>query len=409
VRSPWSRVAVRLPRRPTPSPDRRPLRDLHALPALASQVRRFAVGAGADGARRYERICTGIASDEELLSLIAGAPPDQRRPNILLAAVHYLLLSGADEPLARHYPTVAAWRGVPFDVRHEPADPFPSFASFCRRHREPIATLIATRATQTNEVGRCAALLPAFAAVATLARRPLAIVDLGASAGLNLLFDRYAYDYGDAGRAGAEGSPVRLRCELRSGSFPVGHMPEVVWRLGVDRRLVDLHDEDGVLWLLACQWPDHLDRFVTMRAAVDLARTGDGAPVVMQGDVVSDLGRAVAGAPGDDQAHLCVFHSWVAAYLDPAGQAALVGAVREVAMTRPVSWVFAEMPYEVPKLPVPPADAGKVRGATALVLVSAGPENPAPPAVRLGDMHSHGRWLHWYGDGAAKESAPADC
>lgn len=370
-----------------------------AIPRLSDQVRRFAAGVGADGARRYERICRGVAEDEELLSLIAEAAPDQRRPNILLAAVHYLLLLGADDALARHYPTVAAWRDEPFGAEDEGTDVFACFAAFCRRNRERITALIATRATQTNEVGRCTALLPAFAAVAARARQPLALVDLGASAGLNLLFDRYAYDYGGAGRAGVDGSPVTLRCDVHA-AYPLDTaLPEIAARVGVDRRPVDLDDEDSALWLLACQWPDHLDRFVTVRKAIDLARKDPVAPAVLQGDVVSELGRAVAAVPGAEEAHLCIFHTWVAAYLAPAAQAALADAIREVGKARPISWIFAEMPYEVPDLPVPPPPAGKVKGATALVLVCDGPDSPAPSAVRLGDMHSHGRWLRWYRDG----------
>lgn len=372
-------------------------RDRGALP-LADQVRRFAAGAAADGAWRYERICTGIASDTELLALICEAPPAQRRPNILLAAVHFLLLQGAEDALARHYPTVAAWRdGAGVLAPTTGADPFPDFAAFCRRHRDRLGHLVATRATQTNEVGRCAGLLPALATVANRVGRPLAVVDLGASAGLNLIFDRYAYDYGAAGRAGAASSPVTIRCELRQGAPPLT-VPAVAARVGVDRTPVDVTDKDAALWLLACQWPDHLDRFATLRAAIDLARRPPGRPALLTGDVVSDLGRAVGSLPGGEEAHLCLVHSWMAAYLDADGQRALQEAITAVAATRPCTWIFAEDPGEVPGLPAPPAPGGgRVHGATALVGWTLDPDADRPMVDRLGDMHSHGRWLHWYG------------
>ncbi len=370
------------------------MHDGTGLDSLAEQFRQFAVVVGRDGAARYARICEGAASDEPLLELVKEAPPDQRRPNILLAAVHSLLLSGIDDPLAAHYPTVLAWRGEdPASARApDTTDPFPAFAAFCRRHREPVVQLVATRATQTNEVGRCRAILPALSTVASRAGTPVAIVELGAAAGLNLLFDRYAYDYGDGALAGDTASPVRLRCEVREGRPPTT-VPAVVARVGLDRRPVDVHVDDQARWLLACQWPDHLDRFEVARHAVSLSRSMTDAPVVRRGDAVEDLASVVATLPAD--AHLCVLHTWVAAYFTPAQQRALADAVADVASTRPVSWLFAEAPYEVPGLPVPPAPGEKVSGATAVVLVEQAP-GAAPGARRLADMHAHGRWLHWY-------------
>jgi hypothetical protein len=369
------------------------LKDEETGPSLAEQFRRFAVGVARDDAPRYARICAGIADDAELLSLAAEAPSDQRRPNILLAAVHYLLLSGVDHPLARHYPTVEAWRGLSGGVPDDD-DPFPDFAAFCRRHRPEIARLVATRATQTNEVGRCRALLPALAAVAARSGEPLGLVDLGAAAGLNLLFDRYFYDYGPAGVAGDPLSPVVLDCELRGGLLPPLGTPRVGGRIGVDRRPVDVRDDDSALWLLACQWPDHLDRFSITQLAVEVARVAERPPVVVAGDMVADLERVVDALPAD--VHVCLFHSWVAAYLTPGEQESLVAAVARVAEQRPTSWLYAEAPYEVPALPMPPPPADDVKGATALVLVEPG-RTPELGAVRLADMHSHGRWLVWYG------------
>ncbi|HVC15417.1 MAG TPA: DUF2332 domain-containing protein [Acidimicrobiales bacterium] len=377
---------------------------------LAEQFRRFAAGVRIDGAVRYARICEGIATDPSLLSLVAEAPPDQRRPNILLAAVHDRLLAGHDDPLAAHYPTVLAWRGEdPARALGPDLDPFPSFAAFCERDREAIAELVATRATQTNEVGRCTAILPALSCVAARAGGPIALVDLGAAAGLNLVFDRYAYAYtpatkgprrfgaADAGcEAGDRDSPVVLRCEVRGAPIPTA-IPAVAARVGLDRRPVDVRDEDQVRWLLACQWPDHLDRFEVARRAIGVARALDEPPLVRHGDALEDLDEIASTLPTD--ARLCVLHTWVAAYFTPDEQAALCDAVARLAATRPLSWVFAEAPYEVPALPVPPSPGGdgtKVRGATALVLVELEP-GARRVAYRLADMHSHGRWVRWYG------------
>jgi hypothetical protein len=374
-------------------------------PPLADQFRSFAVAVGRDGTAVYERICRGVADDRPLLDLTGLAPPAQRRPNLLLAAVHFLLLGGADDRLADHYRTVAEWRGTPVRRPADDRDPFVEFAAFCQAYQTELADLLVTRATQTNEVGRCAVLLPAFVTVAAAAGRPLALVDLGASAGLNLLFDRYAYRYASSTGAGAPGagvagSPVILDCDVRAGVLPDLALPPVAYRAGIDRQPVDVDDDDAARWLLACQWPEHVTRFARLRAAINLARAAPDRGAVRSGDVVDDLAETVAGAPPD--AHLCVYHSWVAAYLTTERQQALGAAIADVARSRPVSWVFAELPYEVPGLPVPPAPADRAgdrppKGATAVVLVDVDRDGRRSRVHRLADVHPHGRWMYWWG------------
>lgn len=390
------------------------MREPTSRKALPEQFRRFARGMERDGALRYAEICRGVAEDPWLLDLVAQAPPDQRRPNILLAAVHYLVLGGTDHPLAAWYPTVAAPRGPAADggiagsdgdgsyAKLDGAPPgqalFPAFSSFCRAYEGALAPLIATRATQTNEIGRCAALLPGFATVAS--RRngaPLAIVDLGTAGALSLHFDEYSYRYvrdGVIDSAGRPGSPVVLHCDVVEGAPPTAPVT-VAQRVGVDRTPVDVRDEESARWLLACQWPDHLDRFCLARDAIELARSSEQPIEIVQGDIITRLRDVASSTPG--HAHLCVVHTWVAAYLAPAAQRALQEEISAIAATRPVSWLFAETPYEVPELPLPPSPDAGSRSPTALVLVEDGPDVSARSAWRLADMHSHGRWLRWFG------------
>ncbi len=365
---------------------------------LADHFRAFAVVVERDGGTTYPVICRAVADDDEVLSFLDGAPPTQRRPILLLAAVHFLLLSGVEHALAAHYDTVAEVRGIP----HDPSgDVAAAFADFCRERRAALRELIASRTTQTNEVGRCTALLPGLCHIASLTgwADPLALLDLGTSAGLNLLFDDYAYTYGaavgDASvRAGAAGSAVVLECTARDDleHLPELRLPTMAARVGLDLSPLDPFSDDAALWLLACQWPDNPPRFGRLRAALANVRAAERPPRLERGDMVSDLRRIAATIPGDGP--LVVFHSWVAAYLDEDRQRALTREVSALGATRPVHHLYCESPFETPGLPTPRSPVQREGPDLATTLVHIGPDG-APP-VRLADTHPHGYWIRWW-------------
>src|SRR6476661_3256212 len=266
---------------------------------LAARFLRQAGGQFREDAPFYERLARGVAADPDLLALAALTRPDQDPPLLLLAAVHYLLLQDPREPLAAYYPSVAGAAALP-------GDPFPLFRAFCLRRRAAIAAILATRRVQTNEVQRCASLLPAFGVVAQAGGgRPLALVELGPSAGLNLFWDRYSYDYGPAGRAGDAASAVRLRCEPRGDQAPPlpRPLPRVASRVGVDLDPVDVRDPAAVLWLRALIWPGGEARAEQLERAVALAR--EDPPRLVAGDALALLPRMLDEAPRD--ATVCVF------------------------------------------------------------------------------------------------------
>ncbi len=207
----------------------------------------------------YAEFAAGVARDGELLALAARRQAGQPAPNMLFGAVQYLLLQGVEHPLAAHYPILSG--------SERPQGPaFLLFRAFCLEHRERVAELIATRRTQTQVVRRCTCLLPAFGLVFREAAAPLALIDVGASAGLNLNFDRYAYRYLRAGREvlrwGSDTARVALQADLRGpGTLP--EPPEeipVASRDGIDVNPIDLADRDELLWLRALIWPEHVER-----------------------------------------------------------------------------------------------------------------------------------------------------
>ena len=273
---------------------------------LADHFRGFAAAAERDGGTVYPAICRYVAEDDEVLSLLDHAPLPQRRPLILLASVHDLLLAGAEHPLAAHYDTVATVRGIPFHPTH--SDVATDFADFCRLHRDELERLVATRTTQTNEVGRCTSLLPALCHIAAgyPASTPLSLLDLGTSAGLNLLFDDYDYTYRQEGgdhtvTAGRVGAAVGLECRVRGdiADLPALRAPAVAARVGLDLSPIDPRAPGEARWLLACQWPENPARFGRLRSALGNVAASDHPPRLEQGDMIHDLARVARTIEGD--------------------------------------------------------------------------------------------------------------
>jgi hypothetical protein len=373
---------------------------VHGNQPLEEHFRLFAGTLERDGGTTYATISRAVAGNDDVLSILDGAPLMQRRPLLLLASVHFLLLSGAGHPLADFYDTVRLVRGQ-LAGPAPPGDVAAAFTDFCAGHRAELERLIATRTTQTNEVGRCTALLPALGHVAAQYgwNEPLSILDLGTSAGLNLLFDDYGYTYrpaegGAVRTAGTPGAAVALECAVRgdAADLPELRLPAVATRVGLDLAPVDAFSDDEARWLLACLWPDNLPRFARLRAAVANLRSSAHPPRLERGDILTELPGVVATMPGDGP--LVVFHSWVAAYLTEDEQRALATGVAALDGQRPVHYLYAESPNETPGLPTPPSPVPRKGADLATALVHVGPDGA--PAVRLADTHPHGYWIRWW-------------
>ncbi|MHB8440106.1 MAG: DUF2332 family protein, partial [Acidimicrobiales bacterium] len=191
---------------------------------LAEMWRAFADASCRGYSPLYEAVSHAVAEDDDILSLIAEAPAPGHMPTTFLAAVHYLLLGEPDQPLAARY------RGETNE------DVAPLLHGFCVEHRRTVLNLLTTRHTNTNEVGRSAALGPAFLTVAHHIGTPIAHVDVGCSAGLNLFCDRYRLDFGAHGGIGPTDAVVRVQCQVLGTAPPVAPiLPPVAARTGIDR------------------------------------------------------------------------------------------------------------------------------------------------------------------------------
>lgn len=261
------------------------------LEGLSQRFRSFAEEEGRTSSPLYGRLSTGISKDRELLE-IASHSLHAPVPQLFFAAVHYLLLKRSDHPLSNFYPDLR-------QQSEQPPDPYPQFRAFSLENREAIEDLLRTRLVQTNEVRRSALLLPAYQIIASQTNRPLAIIEIGAAAGLNLLWDRYSYDYGNGRICGDNDSEVKLQCELRGELSPplTRQLPKSGFGMGIDLNPLDVHNDDDVLWLRALVWPEHDKRVRLLESAVRVARRH--SPKLLKGDALDVLPKALPMVPGD--------------------------------------------------------------------------------------------------------------
>lgn len=289
----------------------------------------------------YERLSLAVAGDPELPALLDGVPPAKRQPNLLFAVVR-LLGGPVSDPRAFRDFTAANWPAVEANLR--------------------------TRSTQTNEPGRCAVLLPVLAKLP----QPLALLEVGASAGLGLYPDRYSYRYGDH-RLG-DGGPV-LDCALTGTPAP-DRLPEVVWRAGLDLNPLRVTDPADVAWLDALIWPEHQHRRDRLRAAAAIAAADP--PLLIRGDLVDDLPALAARAPAG--ATLVVFHTSVLYQVPAAKREAFDHLVR----TMPGHRISVEAPDVVGYDGLPPAPDRTLHNVLAL------------DQVPLAWARGHGQAVTWF-------------
>lgn len=343
-------------------------RDMPDGGLIPDRLHRFADRA-APSSPLYARISRAAAEEPIALRILAEAPHGQPAANILLAAVQFLMLDGVRHPLEGHYPSIG--RGEP------EGDSVELLFDFCRTYEDRIVEIVTHRTVQTNEVRRCIILLPAFTWVAQHRSSPLALLEIGSSAGLNLMFDRYRYDYGDGLTAGNPESPLTLTTELRSPTHPPPTSgAEVAWRRGIDLHPLDVTDPDDVLWGQALLWPEQVERIERYQKAVAIAAADP--PHLVAGSALEALPEQLAAAP--DGLALVVFHSFVLNQFTESERSRLGDLLAEASRSRPIDRISVEM---------------LSRAAEHPEIVHVRYENGSPTSQVLGAGHHHGEWLHW--------------
>lgn len=334
----------------TPTPRGRVSTIDDPLARLRGRYRAFADHEARGVSPLYEALARAVADSEALLGFVASLPGARQQPNLVFAAVRHLF-------------------GTPRDAGH--------LAELVAEHPDAIRALVLSRGTQTNEPGRCATLLPVLAALP----QPLALLEVGAAAGLCLLPDRYGYDFGRARLEPEDAAdapfPV-FPCTASDGTPLPERLPRIAWRAGLDLNPLDVSDADAAGWLETLVWPGQEARAERLREAMHVARRDP--PRVVRGDLVRDLRPLAETAPAD--ATLVIFHSAVLAYVAPdhrdrfARQVAEMGAV----------WISNESPAALPEVAAK-LDRKPPPGSFLLAV------NGNPVAFTGG----HGQSIHWLG------------
>jgi hypothetical protein len=283
-----------------------------AASAVAARYARFATEEAPGRSALYAEWAAGVAGDPASAQILAGIPETHRQPPLVFAVTRLL---GAPE---QEY---AAW------------------ASWLRAHAVEVVAEASRRSLQTNEPQRCAALIPALSEV----DGPIALLELGASAGLCLYPDRYSYRFRGSGGGvdldldPADGeSAVVLWCDV-SGDPPL-RMPEVLWRAGVDLAPLDARDAADRRFLTTLAWPGEDGRAARIEAALDIVAADP--PLIIKGDASDPavLRAAVAMAPSG--VTLVVTTPGVLPHMPHAGRERLIATLREL----DVVWVSIDPP-----------------------------------------------------------------
>lgn len=286
------------------------------MTAIAERYYRFARTEAAGRSALYETFAKHVAGSSEVVAFLEHLPQDRQQPNLLFAALRHVA-------------------GTPASVAE--------FDDAVRDNADAIMSVMLKRTTQTNEPARCAALLPALAQI----KGPIALIEVGASAGLCLLPDAYGYDWQrqklDPPERYCTTAPI-FNCHASENTpLPVKH-PEIAWRAGLDLNPLDVTNEQDVAWLEALVWPEHHERLARLRMAIQIARTE--GPRVVAGDLRRALRNLIVEAPND--ATLVVFHTAVLSYISNQSDRRTF-AERMIDDTR-VIWLSNESPRTFPWL-----------------------------------------------------------
>ncbi len=298
---------------------------------LSNKFRRFAIHECRESSPLYEFLSLKIAEDGEMLELSSSAKKGQPVPNLFFGAVHYLILKGYNHRLSDFY----------YSITNHPRkaeDAYPAFVDFCQKYSNEIIGLLKNKIVQTNEVRRCSYLYPVFGHIYQMTKEPLALIEIGTSAGLQLCVDQYSYSYGTGEIYGNPNSEVHLSSVIKGRNTLLQQMnkPEVATRTGIDLHINDVRNTEDYLWLKALIWPEHGERRELFEKAASFV--SNQTLRLIEGDGVEML-RSLAAEVSEEQV-ICVFHTHVANQMPVETKVKLLEQIKEIGQRRAIFHIY---------------------------------------------------------------------
>lgn len=293
----------------------------------------------------YRSLCPVVAHDPTSLGLLTQRRTGQQPSYLFFGAVHYLLLRGVQHRLRDFYPSITA-------TAARPQDAGPVLRDFVRTYTGELGELIRTRLVQTNVVRRACGLLIIMHAVKTRCEQPVHLIEIGASAGMLLHFDRYRYLVGGATFGRGE-SRVSIETQWRGREPPpdLDDLPRISSRTGVDLSPVDVTGETGRLWLRALVWPENQQDACLLTAAME--SVASDPPAIIAGDAIDVCAGLGARLPRGEPR--VVFHFATRMHVPAWRRTAFDAAIDSIAATGPLYHAWLEPP-SAQHAGFPPAD-----------------------------------------------------
>jgi hypothetical protein len=298
---------------------------------LSLKFKSFAINECRESSALYEFLSLKIAEDSEMMQLASAARKGQPVPNLFFGAIHYLLMNGTNHKLSEFYLSIT-------NHPKKAENAYPAFVDFCQKYSDKIIELLKIKIVQTNEVRRCSYLYPLFSHIYRLSKTPLALIEIGTSAGLQLFVDKYRYSYGSVDVFGNPDSEVNLTSVFKGEKMALQQMslPEVATRIGVDLHINDVRNTEDYLWLNALIWPEHNERRELFEKAASFVWNH---PLrLIEGDGVEILDSLVASIPEDQV--VCVFHTHVANQMPIETKAKLLRQITEIGNHRDIFHIY---------------------------------------------------------------------
>ena len=271
--------------------------------SISKEFNRFAEHQAKTSSTLYYFWSKKIAQDVEMLKMIAKIPETQPKPNLFFASVQYVL-SNKDDVLKKYVPSFI---DTPLPIE----DSYIALKEFVEKYHTEIAHHFHTKYVQTNEVRRCTYLYPIFSEIAHKVQKPLALVEIGTSAGLLLNIDQYHYEIKQGNETVQYGNPtseVNLKSENLGKHIENCPNFQVSARYGIDLNIINLDHEEDYLWMQSLIWPEHVERRQLFHQSAKVNHAIN--KTLLEGDLFTILPSIFRNSTDEQQ--IVLFHTHVA-------------------------------------------------------------------------------------------------